>query len=71
MKDVIYNDKDEDVRNSAVFALSQLDDDKSIPILIDIVKNNKNSKIKKKAMFWLGQKDDKRVVDLFESILLK
>ena len=56
---------------SAIFALSQLDDDAGVPILIDIVREDPDPNLKKKAIFWLGQSGDPRAVALFEELLVK
>ena len=65
------NDVDREVREQAVFALSQRPREQGIPALIAIAKTNKDPEIRKKAMFWLGQSGDPRALDLFEEILTK
>lgn len=65
------DDADLEVRESAIFALSQLRDDEGLEALMDIARNHRDRRVRKKAMFWLGQSDDPRVVDLFEEILLR
>ncbi|UCD24899.1 MAG: HEAT repeat domain-containing protein [Gemmatimonadota bacterium] len=70
--EIVYDESgDGEVRESAIFALSQLDDDAGVPILIDIVRNHRDPNLKKKAIFWLGQSEDPRVVALFEELLVK
>lgn len=64
-------DQDREVRDQAVFALSQLPDDKGVPILIRLARSNKDPKVRRKALFWLGQSDDPRALALFEEILTK
>jgi hypothetical protein len=61
---------DREVRNSAVFALSQ-QKDAGVPALIEIAKSSRDPEVKKQAIFWLGQAHDKRALDYFESVLLK
>ncbi|HJQ12135.1 MAG TPA: HEAT repeat domain-containing protein [Gemmatimonadaceae bacterium] len=68
---VVDNDVDREVREQAVFALSQRPRDQGIPALIAIAKTNKDPEIRKKAMFWLGQSGDPRALDLFEEILTR
>jgi HEAT repeat protein len=68
---VVDNDVDREVREQAVFALSQRPRDEGVPALIAIARNNKDPEIRKKAMFWLGQSGDPRALDLFEEILTK
>jgi HEAT repeat protein len=54
-----------------VFAISQLPQEKSVPLLIDIAENNKSASVRKKAIFWLGQTGDEEALKYFEKILLK
>jgi hypothetical protein len=65
------DDENREVRDQAVFALSQLDHNEGVPILIRIAKTNRDPKIRRKALFWLGQSDDPRALKLFEEILTK
>lgn len=62
---------DREVREQAVFALSQRPRDEGVPALISVAKTNKDPDIRKKALFWLGQSEDPRAIDLFEQILTK
>ena len=65
------DDPDKGVRDIAVFAVSQLPDDQSIPMLTDLLKTNRNPDVRKKAAFWLGQKNDPRALAAIEEILRK
>lgn len=72
LKDIVVdNSVDREVRESAVFALSQRPPDEGVPALIAVARTNKDPEIRKKAMFWLGQSHDPRAIDLFEEILTK
>jgi hypothetical protein len=62
---------DRDVREQAVFALSQRPHDEGVPALIRIARENPDPELRKKALFWLGQSDDPRVLALFEELLTK
>jgi HEAT repeat protein len=62
---------DRDVREQAVFALSQRPREEGIPALINIVRTNRDPEIRKKALFWLGQSNDPRALDLIEELLTK
>jgi len=62
---------DRDVRESAVFALSQRPHDEGVPALIRIARENPDPELRKKAIFWLGQSDDPRALALFEELLTK
>lgn len=61
--------QDREVRESAVFALSQLDSDQGVPALIHIARSNRDPKLRRTALFWLGQSNDPRALDLFEELL--
>jgi hypothetical protein len=68
---VLDNSVDREVRESAVFALSQRPREEGIPALLAVARTNKDPEIRKKAMFWLGQSQDPRAIDLFEELLTK
>ena len=68
---VLDNSVDREVREQAVFALSQRPRDEGVPALITVAKTNKDPEIRKKALFWLGQSGDPRALDLFEQLLTK
>jgi hypothetical protein len=72
LKDIVSEPTEEDkIKEQAVFAISQLPKNKSVPLLLDIARNHKNPSVRKKAIFWLGQTDDPAALKLFEEILLK
>jgi len=58
-----------EVKESAVFALSQLRRDEGVAALIRIARTHASPSVRKKALFWLGQSDDPRAIALFEEIL--
>ena len=62
---------DREVRETAVFALSQRPRDEGVPALIRIARQNKDPDLRRKAIFWLGQSDDPRALDLFEELLTR
>ena len=63
------NDDDDDVRASAVFALSQQPKDVAIPQLIELARHSPHPAARGQALFWLGQSGDPRALDVFEEIL--
>jgi len=65
------NSVDRDVRESAVFALSQRPREEGVPALIAVARTNKDPELRKKALFWLSQSNDPRAIDLFEELLTK
>jgi hypothetical protein len=68
---VVDNTVDREVREHAVFALSQRPKDQSVPALIKVARTNRDPEIRKKALFWLGQSHDPRALDLFEELLTR
>ena len=65
------NSVDQEVREQAVFALSQRPRDEGVPALIAVAKTNRDPEIRRKALFWLGQSEDPRALDLFEQLLTR
>ncbi len=63
------NSVDQEVREAAVFALSQRPREQGVPALITVARTNRDPEIRKKALFWLGQSNDPRALDLFEELL--
>ena len=68
---VVDSDVDREVREQAVFALSQRPREEAVPALIAVARTNKDPEVRKKALFWLGQSHDPRAIDLFEELLTK
>jgi len=62
---------DREIREQAVFALSQRPKDEGVPALIRVARTNKDPEIRKRALFWLGQSGDPRALALFEELLTK
>lgn len=62
---------DREVREQAVFALSQRPRDEGVPALINVVRTNKDPEMRRKALFWLGQSKDPRGLALIEELLAK
>lgn len=60
-----------EVRESAVFALSQRPREEGVPVLIRIAESHRDPEIRKKAIFWLGQSNDPRALALFEQLLTR
>jgi hypothetical protein len=62
---------DREVRETAVFALSQRPREEGVPALIRIARQNPDPELRRKAIFWLGQSDDPRALALFEELLTR
>lgn len=61
----------DEIREAAVFALTQLPDDLAVPLLIDVVRAVPEARIRGRALFWLAEFDDPRAIALFEEILTR
>jgi hypothetical protein len=61
---------DREVRESAIFALSQRREE-GVPALINVVRTSKDPELRKKALFWLANSRDPRALDLIEELLTK
>ena len=62
---------DREVREAAVFALSQRPEAEGVPALIRIAKSNHDPELRRKAIFWLGQSEAPAALALFEELLTK
>ena len=72
LSDLVGEDaEDREVRESAVFALSQRPREEGVPVLIRIAQSNRDPEIRKQAIFWLGQSNDPRALALFEQLLTR
>lgn len=63
--------EDQEVRDVAVFALSQRPADEAVPALADLARSAPHVKTRRSALFWLSQTDDPRVADLFAELILR
>ncbi len=64
-------DVNHDVKEQAVFALSQQPHDAGVPALIRIARSHPDGGVRRKAIFWLGQSGDPRALALFEELLTR
>jgi len=62
-------DVDRDVKEQAVFALSQQPRDAGVAALLRIARTHRDPGVRRKALFWLGQSGDPRALALFEELL--
>lgn len=65
----LADDEEQEIRDAAVFALSQRPAEHSIPALMDVARTAPHGRTRRSALFWLAQHDDPRVVPFFEEIL--
>ena len=61
--------KDPELREQAIFVLSQRHGPAAVDKLIDIARNDKDVEMRKKALFWLAQKNDPRAKQLLMEII--
>lgn len=62
-------DDTDDVRQQAVFALSQQPRDVAVPRLLEVAKSAAKPSVRASAIFWLGQSGDRRAVEWFGEVL--
>ena len=62
--------EEQEIREAAVFGLSQLPDDRAVPLLIEVYRTIEDPRIRGRALFWLAEFDDERVTRLFEEVLV-
>ena len=68
----LYRDINEsNLREHAIFVLSQRQDDAAVDALMRIARGDANSRLRGKALFWLAQKHDPRVTKLISDLVLK
>jgi HEAT repeat protein len=60
---------DREMREQAIFVISQQGGKKAADLLLEIVKEEKDPELKSNAIFWLGQIDDDRAMEMLEEII--
>jgi hypothetical protein len=71
LTDLVGDDTlDREIRESAIFALSQRRGE-GVPALINVVRTSRDPELRKKALFWLANSRDPRALDLIEELLNK
>jgi hypothetical protein len=68
---VSRDDEEIELREAAVFALSQRPAGEGIPLLLRVARDHRDHRLRRRAMFWLAQSGDPRALDLFEEILTR
>ena len=71
LRESVDNDPSSEVREMAVFAISQRPRDEAIPTLIELARSHRDLAVRKKAIFWLSQMDDPRALAAIEKMLLQ
>lgn len=62
--------EDLELREHAVFALTQLDEDRAFPLLMEIARAHPDPDVRNSSFLWLARYDRPEVVNLFEEILV-
>jgi hypothetical protein len=62
---------DSDLREHAIFVLSQREDEAALNELLRIARDDSDKRMRARALFWLGQKDDPRVAKLISDRVSK
>ena len=66
----LYEDThDFELREHAIFVLSQFDGSEATTLLIDIAKNEANTDLRDKALFWLGESNDPRAASFLAELI--
>jgi HEAT repeat protein len=65
---IVNGDSSLNLKEKAVFGLSQLPKKEGVPLLINIAKTHKDMNIREKAIFWLGQSKHPDAVKALEEI---
>ena len=60
-----------DLREHAIFVLSQRDDEPAFNELMRIAREDSDKRMRSRALFWLGQKDDPRVAKMIGERVLR
>jgi len=65
----LVDDPDTEVRQAALFALSENQGENAVPLLMEIAEGDGDPDVRRSAFFWLSQKEDPRVLAFFERVL--
>jgi hypothetical protein len=66
----VEEDADQQVREAAVFALSQHQGEAAVPALMELALEAPHPGTRRSAMFWLAQRDDPAVADFLADVIL-
>ena len=69
LRTLATNDPNEQIRKSAVFALSRLPSDEAATQLIAVADSSKDPVVRRQAIFWLGQSNDPRALEYLTKLL--
>ena len=63
--------EDQELRDQAIFALSQRPAEESIPLLMDLARTAPHVRSRETALFWLAQNDTPEVGEFFAEMILR
>ncbi len=70
IQSAVESDASRDVREQAIFALSQLPNGQGTDLLLEIVRDkSQEASVRQHALFWLAQSEDDRALDLISDLL--
>ena len=69
LKALYENAQDFDLREHAIFVLSQFEGSEATTVLIDIAKSEADSDLRDKALFWLGESSDPRAARFLADLI--
>jgi HEAT repeat protein len=72
LKNVLVEEQDSEVLEQAVFAISQLPDDMSGPMLLELARDNQAPReVRRQALFWIAQSDDEKTIAALADLLTR
>lgn len=66
----VEEDGDQDIRDAAVFALSQHQGAEAVPALMELALEAPHPGTRRSALFWLAQRDDPEVAEFLADVIL-
>jgi HEAT repeat protein len=66
----VEDDAEQQVRDAAVFALSQHRGEAAVPVLMELALEAPHPGTRRSAMFWLAQRDDPEIADFLADVIL-
>jgi HEAT repeat protein len=69
LRTIATNDRNEQIRKSAVIALSRLPSGKAAAQLIAVSDSSNDPIVRRQAIFWLGQSNDPRALEYLTKLL--
>ena len=68
LEDIVRSDTDTDVKEAALFGLSQLPDGAGFDALMKVAREGDDPELVQASLFWLGQTGDERAIALYEAL---